>query len=118
MLTAKQLRMASNWNHEALQSFPSIQWKLMTMQVDARKNGMNITAPRYMAATLGAMKAAFGISRKCTWRTFVAHLELFIANSETIHIPTGERAPEPLQMKGGLPPLVQGDEPEGGWSPE
>ncbi len=118
MLTAKQLKMASTWNRERLESFPAIQWKMMQWQADARTRGMNICRPSAIKPTLCAMKTAFGLSTKCTWKTFLTHMELFIANSETVHIPTGERAPEPLQIKGGLPPLVQGDEPAEGWSPE
>jgi hypothetical protein len=111
-LTAKQLRMASTWNRERLEAFPAIQWQMMQWQADARTRGMNICRPSAIKPTLCAMKAAFGLSTKCTWNTFLAHMELFISVTECVHIPTGERPPERMQPKGGLPPLVQEEEPE------
>jgi len=117
-LTAKQYKMTLTWDKTRLEAFPAVQWQMMQWQADARTRGMNICRPSAIKPTLCAMKAAFGLSTKCTWKTFLSHMELFISVTECVHIPTGERAPEPLQIKGGLPPLVQGDEPEGGWSPE
>lgn len=117
-LTAKQYQMTSTWNRDALLAFPQIQWWLMTEQVKFRERGMNITRPAAIRGTLNAMKQAFGLKTSCRWSTFVTHLELFISVSEVVDKTTGERAPEGMQNKGGLPPLVEGDEPEGGWSPE
>ena len=111
-LTAKQYQMTSTWNRDALLALPQIQWWLMTEQVKFRERGMNITRPAAIRGTLNAMKQAFGLKTSCRWSTFVTHLELFISVSEVVDKTTGERAPEGLQMKGGLPPV---ELPEG-WS--
>ena len=118
-LTPKQQQMIQTWDRDALFSFPAIQWRLMGMQARARQGGMNITRPSAIRGTLNAMKAAFGLKTSCRWLTFVEHMELFVQCSEVVSRITGERAPESMQNKGGLPPLVEGDEPEPeGWQPE